>query len=96
MFHKFPPNKEDVKAKYDMKKCFTGYSYNFEIRVGEDEDFGNNPICFKQITQLDSRSNNFTCSPVLFGDWISINKSSNDPADENLVLREVRVFSEYN
>ena len=74
---------------------FTAYSYNFEVRVGEDEDIGNNPICFKQVPQMNTMRNNFTCSPILFGDWVSINKSSVDPKN-NLQMREVRVFSEYN
>ena len=73
----------------------TGYSFNFEIRVGEDEEIGNNPICFKQIPRMSIRLTNFTCSPNLFGDWVSINKSSNDPGNKNLLLREVRVFCEY-
>ena len=43
-----------------------------------------------------SESQIFTCSPDIFGDWISINKSSSyRQGYERLVLHEVRVFSEY-
>ena len=33
------------------KNCdnFTEHSYNFEIRVGEEGEFGKNPICYKQV-----------------------------------------------
>ena len=75
---------------------FADYNLNFEIRVGEDGgEIGNNKICFKQHGLLGSASANFTCSPVPFGDWVSINKSDTSHGDKRLILYEVQVFSEY-
>ena len=85
------------RSYYDVNVMvcnFTDYMVNFEIRVGEDgTEIGNNKICSKQIEKTSSA--NFTCSPVLLGDWVSINKSSTHSENlERLVLNEVRVFSE--
>ena len=71
---------------------------NFEVRVGESEVFGNNEICHKQLDKLDITQVNITCSPELYGNWVSINQTDRGNAnyDEDLVLAEVRVFgSEY-
>ena len=69
------------------------YAFNFEIRVGEDgNDIGKNEICHKQIVKVSTRVTSFTCPPTIFGDWVSVNKSSNDPDNELLLLYEVKVF----
>ena len=75
----------------------TDYCFNFEIRVGEDgENIGNNNIFAHQYEEMSNAWKKFTCSPVIFGDWVSINKSSSYHGDERrLALNEVRVFSEY-
>ena len=75
-------------------KCnFTAYVYDFEIRVGEDDDdLGNNPICYKQFDPMATGTERFTClQELLLGDWVSINKTANS-GYWNLKLREVRVF----
>ena len=61
----------------------TGQNYNFDIRVGEHEELGNNGICFAHF--------NFRYSGAA-NDWISINKSSSNTLDDNLIFQEVRVF----
>ena len=69
------------------------YAHSFEVRVGEDGgDLGNNPVFFHQIKRMDAVLANFTCSSARFGDWISVNKSSPNFNDGNLILLEVRVF----
>ena len=75
---------------------FTGYGFSFEIRVGEDgERIGHNKICAKQVELMMDDSANFTCSPALLGDFISINKSLTNVDDYHLALVEVRVFSKW-
>ena len=77
---------------------FAANGYNFAIRVGEDGDeIGNNKICTKLLDYIESPTANFTCSPALFGDWISINKSNTDNTTQLLLLYEVYilVFSKY-
>ena len=72
---------------------FKAANFIFRIRVEHGDDKGNNKLCFRQSTVMISASANFTCSPFLFGDWISIQKvSSNNGDDDRLWLREVRVF----
>ena len=70
----------------------------FEIRVGVDsEDLGNNPVCHKQLSSVPV-SVTFACTVALYGNWVSVNKSSMDNTDL-LQLREVRaygVYGEYN
>ena len=74
---------------------FTGLGYNLEIRVGEDgERVGSNKICAKHIELMKNDFANFTCSSAIFGDVISINKSSTN-VDYHLSLVEVRVFSKW-
>ena len=75
-------------------KCnVTAYVYDFEIRVGDDEDdLGNNPVCYKQFDPMATGTQCFPCSQaLLLGDWVSINKTANS-GYWNLKLREVRVF----
>ena len=75
---------------------FTGLGLNFEIRVGEDGvRIGNNKMCAKQVELMMDYSANFICSPALFGDFISINKSSTNGDDHHLGLVEVRVFRKW-
>ena len=75
---------------------FTDCGFNFEIRVGEDEErIGNNKICAKQVELMIDDSANFTCSPALLGDYISINKSSTNVYEYRLLLVEVRVFRKW-
>ena len=66
--------------------------YNFEIRVGQSDELGNNDICHKQSEVVDSVETRITCSRDLYGDWVSINKTEIPPAKSYLVLEEVRVF----
>ena len=75
-------------------KCnFTAHVYDFEIRVGGDEDdLGNNQICYKQFHPMATGTQRFPCSQaLLLGDCVSINKTANS-GHSNLKLREVRVF----
>ena len=67
---------------------------NFEIRVGNDgQEIGNNTICYKQLNPMEPGvTRNFTCSPKIFGSWISINKSHTVPDLAMLQLREIRVY----
>ena len=66
--------------------------YDFEIRVGEDEDsLENNPICFKQLGLMDTATQRFQCLQTLLGDWVSINKTFGGVSSK-LVLSEVLVF----
>ena len=59
-----------------------------EIRVGEDGAYlENNRICLGQIDLRATGAANITCLQTLFGDWISVEKSSS-----LLSLGEVRVF----
>ena len=76
---------------------FTVCNFNLAIRVGQDgEEIENNAICADQIDLTVSGSAIITCSQVLFGDWISIIKSSSDVPNDYMALQEVRVFgSEY-
>ena len=72
---------------------FTDHNFNMEIRVGEDGQYlGNNKICLELIDFRDSVVANITCLQALFGDWISINKSSSNTRAENLYFQEVHVF----
>ena len=66
---------------------------NFEIRVGADsEDLGNNPICYEQQSSVpEGATKNFSCTRELYGNWVSVNKSSIDETDL-VQLREVRVY----
>ena len=66
------------------------YNFNLEIRVGgECEHLGNGKICFTA-----SDGANSTCLQAVFGDWISINKSTPDSSnnDYDLILCEIHVF----
>ena len=69
---------------------------NFEIRVGTDgDDFGNNPICYEQQSSVSQGvTETFQCSQKLYGNWVSVNKSSMDEMDL-LQLREVQVYRLY-
>ena len=72
---------------------FTEYTFNFEIRVGEDgDDIGNNEICHKQINKVRERFTTIICSTEIFGDWVSINKTSDVPDLEFLALYEIKVY----
>ena len=89
-------NRADRIGIYTNYTCtITDYMFNFEIRVGEDgAEISNNKLCFKHIGNISSA--NFTCSPDLYGNWVSINKSSTYHGTlERMVLYELRVFSEY-
>ena len=66
--------------------------YNFEVRVGENEELGNNDICYKQLEVVDSFETTIKCSREVYGDWVSINKTEIPPHKAYLVLVEVRVF----
>ena len=70
-------------------------SSKFWVRVGNDgQEIGNNAICYKQLESVESGiAKNFTCSPPIFGNWISVNKSTNDAAASPLHFHEIRVFS---
>ena len=67
-----------------------------EIRVGQDEEeWGNNEMCFEQIEFVNSSAASITCMRALFGDLIIIKKLlPNVVADyvEMLMLQEVHVF----
>ena len=67
---------------------------NFEIRVGVDnEDVGKNPVCHEQQSSVPvGVTETFTCTVALYGNWVSVNKSSIDESDL-LQLKEVRVYS---
>ena len=71
---------------------FTAYMYDFEIRVGKDEDNLGNLICFKQFDPMATGTQRFPCSQALFGDWVSISKSAYI-GFANLILGEICVFS---
>ena len=72
---------------------FTEYwMYNFEIRVGDSEELGNNDVCHKQLDFMDSLQANITCSCELYGDWVSLNSTDTASEDEILAFLEVRVF----
>ena len=66
--------------------------YNFEIRVGQNEELGNNDVCHKQLDFMDSLQANITCPRELYGDWVSINSTDTESEDEILSFIEVRVF----
>ena len=56
-------------------------NFNLVIRVGEEGDeIENNAVCHDQIDLTISGAALITCAQVLFGDWISIIKSSSDVA----------------
>ena len=56
----------------------------------DSEDLGNNPVCHKQESSVpESATEAFACTEELYGNWVSINKSSMDETDL-LQLREVR------
>ena len=85
-----------MKTKY-TQNChdinFTDWwLYNFEIRVGGSEELGDNDICHKQFEVVDSVLTNITCSPELYGDWVSINKTEILPAKAALALIEIQIF----
>ena len=84
-----------ITLKYG--RICTGYGFNYDVRVGENgEDIGNNEICARVYEEIVASSVNFTCPPALFGDWVSINKSSsNIDQYERLIIFEVQVFSKY-
>ena len=66
--------------------------YDFEIRVGKDEDdLANNPICFKEFDRMTTGTQRFPCSETLLGDWVSINKTAGGTYGK-LALSEVLVF----
>ena len=77
---------------------FTVCNFNLTIRVGEDgEEIEKNAICADQIDLTASGAAIITCFQILFGDWISISKSSSNVPFDYMVLEEVRVFgSGYN
>ena len=66
--------------------------YNFEIRVGESDEPGNNDVCHKQQDFMHSLQANITCSREIYGDWVSINSTDTESVDEILAFLEVRVF----
>ena len=67
---------------------------NFEIRVGHEEQIGNNAICYNQSESvMPGVTRNFICSSAIFGSWISINKSDTDEDMVHLHIREVRVYN---
>ena len=82
---------------WNTAAIYTDYGFNYDVRVGENgEDIGNNDICARVYEGIVSYTVNCTCSPALYGDWVSINKSSNYVNDcERLIFFEVRVFSKY-
>ena len=91
--HEYLFCKIQQECKYTFNIIFLGV--NFKIRVGEDGDnIENNPTCFEGTLDT-SYPINVTCSPSLYGDWISLSKSPPSGIDERLMLYEVRVFSEY-
>ena len=70
-----------------------GFNDILEIRVGQDgERLGNNQICAEELDLTVSGAANIACLRPLFGDWISVNKSSTLHEYYHLVLAEVRVF----
>ena len=66
--------------------------YNFEIRVGESDEIGNNEICHKQLDFMVPLQKNITCSRAIYGNWVSINKTDTELDIESLTLIEVRAF----
>ena len=71
---------------------------DFEIRVGlDDTDLGNNEICYKQLEAMpEGGTIKFKCQELLYGSWISVNKTTIVSNHEYLQLKEVRVYeSEY-
>ena len=82
------------KCVYKINEIISGVRLrNFGVRVGADsEDLGNKPICYEQQSSvLDGATRNFSCAKELYGNWVSVNKSSIDETDV-LQLREVRVY----
>ena len=65
---------------------------NFEIRIGKNSDFEDNEVCYKRSDYFDEFQVNVTCSHVLNGNWVSINKTIAPGTNEYLTLGEVRVF----
>ena len=67
---------------------------NCEIRVGLDEsDIGNNAVCVLWLEEMGPMvSKRFSCIPNLYGNWISVNKTTPPVGAEILQLQEVQVF----
>ena len=69
-----------------------GRLQNFEIRVGNDEQIGNNAICYKQLEQMASGvTKKFPCSSEILGHWVSLNKTGSGMMGP-LHIQEVRVY----
>ena len=78
-----------IVTRYNL----TAYNFNLEIRVGRaGEELGKNKICAVHHDFRGSNVANITCLQPLFGDWISINKSSSNIDYYQLVLVEISVF----
>ena len=61
----------------------------------DSEDLGNNPVCHERQSSVpESVTKTFACTKELYGNWVSVNKSSMDETDL-LQLREVRVYGAY-
>ena len=69
----------------------TAFNHDLAIRIGKDgDDLGNNKVCLEQIDFTASHVASVTCLQELFGDWISINRTSSNT--EYIFLCEVRIF----
>ena len=81
---------------YIIQLCFAISAHrikNCEIRVGLDEsDIGNNAVCVLWLEEMGPMvSKRFSCIPNLYGNWISVNKTT-PVGPEILQLQEVQVF----